>query len=250
MRRPANKGLLLLACTFSLGVGIGIGAGDVNAKRASKRNTKVELASTQVKEEVARTLPSGLALVSLTLPSSLERSASKHDTISLHWRRLPKVGRSVVQVLVHKKNGRTKKGWARVELAAVGRVLVAIGDVPAGTILGAQHFRIEQRAMPTGNEVVLAPDYVIGSRVVSPLKSGVSLLSSDLAMPLPILRGTPVRVEVRRGGVVVSTSGVLETSTKVGRPTRVRAAGRVMHGQLVSESTVVVAPLANSGVSR
>jgi len=252
MTRRSGKVLFALVCTLSLGMS----AGTSEAKRRHSSNKVVkkvvrsELVHTQVKQEIARTIPAGLALVSLSLPSSLERRASSRDTISLHWRKRPSAGRAVVQVLVHKPNGRTKTGWARVELAPLGRVLVAAMNLPAGTILARRHFRVEERVLETGKELSVEPEYVIGSKVVYAIAASVTLKSSAVVMPMPVSRGTPVRVEVRRGGVVVSAAGVLETTTKVGMPTRVRVSGRMMSGRLVSEGTVVVAPLALAGGAR
>lgn len=248
MSRAASKVLFALVCTLSLGVGAG--TSEAKRTRSPKKAVRSELVHTQVKQEIARAIPAGLALVSLSLPSSLERRASSRDTISLHWRKRPSAGRAVVQVLVHKPSGRTKKGWARVQLAPLGRVLVAATNLPAGTILARRHFRVEERVLETGKELSVEPEYVIGSKVVYAIAASVALKSSDVVMPMPVSRGTPVRVEVRRGGVVVSAAGVLEKTTKVGMPTRVRVSGRMMSGRLISEGTVLVAPLTLAGGAR
>ncbi len=248
MSKGSGGVLFALACTLSFGMGMG--TSEAKRKQSADKVVRSELVHAQVKQEIARTIPTGLALVSLSLPSSLERRASSRDTISLHWRKRPSAGRVVVQVLVHKPSGRTKKGWARVELAPLGRVLVAATNLPAGTILARRHFRVEERVLETGKELSVDPEYVIGSKVVYAIAASASLKSSDVVMPMPVSRGTPVRVEVRRGGVTVSAAGVLETTTKVGMPTRVRVSGRMMSGRLISEGTVVVAPLTIAGGAR
>jgi flagella basal body P-ring formation protein FlgA len=139
---------------------------------------------------------------------------------------------------VHKRSGRIKKGWARIELVEFGKVVVAAVDLEAGEIIEAGHLRVEERPRTEANVVQVEPTYLLGSRVVLARQAGEALRDSDVSMPMPIARGTEVRVIVRRGGVVVATSGVLETKSMVGSPARVRVSGKLLSGKLMSSDLV------------
>lgn len=190
-----------------------------------------------VREEVKRTLPQGLSITALSLPRSLQRHASKSDIVSLAWRSPPEAGRAVVQVLLHKKGNRVKRGWARIELARIESVLVAAVDLGAGAILRASDLRLEQRPR-SANDLVFKPTYLVGSRIVTSVKAGEAIQKDQVTMPTPVPRGTSVEVVVRRGRVSVGTSGILEAKTMVGANARVRVAGKILRGRLVRSDLV------------
>lgn len=209
--------------------------------RSDKRVSRRRALHTQVMQEVERSLPKGLRVASLQLPSSLERQATRRDVVALRWRRPPGPGRAVVQVILHKRSGRIKKGWARINIVRFEGVLVASVDLEAGAIVQAGQLELVERALDKGHELQFEPAYLVGSRVVMSVKAGEPILASDISMPIPIARGTPVRIMIRRGGVVVTSSGVLETKTNVGAETRVRVAGKLIAGKLVRSDLVEMA---------
>ena len=221
--------VLALGCTFAVS--------EAHAKSRVRASPAVTL-DDQVMTEVKRTLPSGLAVASISVPETLRRRATNKDIVALRWRQPPKKGRAIVQVLVHKRSGRIKKGWARIELVEFGKVVVAAVDLEAGEIIEAGHLRVEERPRTEANVVQVEPTYLLGSRVVLARQAGEALRDSDVSMPMPIARGTEVRVIVRRGGVVVATSGVLETKSMVGSPARVRVSGKLLSGKLMSSDLV------------
>ncbi len=206
--------------------------------RPRKERAKAPSVDKLVEAEVQRTLPKGLAIASLSVPATLARHGGKHDVVALRWRQPPRKGRSIVQVLVHKRSGRIKKGWARIELVELGTVVVAAVDLEAGELIEAGDLRVEERPQTEPAALQVEPTYLLGSRVVLARHAGEALRESDVSMPMPIARGTEVRVQVRRGGVVVATSGVLETKTMVGRPARVRVAGKLLAGKLTRSDLV------------
>ncbi len=223
--------------TILLAIGCTLVVGDAQAKSRVKVEPAKSL-DAQVMAEVKRTLPTGLAVASISVPDTLRRRGSSKDIVALQWRQTPRKGRSIVQVLVHKRSGRIKKGWARIELVELGKVVVAAVDLEAGSIIEAGHLRVEERPRTEATLLQVEPSYLLGSRVVSAMNAGEALLDSDVSMPMPIARGTEVRVIVRRGGAVVATSGVLETKTMVGSPTRVRVAGKLLSGKLTRSDLV------------
>ncbi len=208
-----------------------------NAKSRSKQDTATSL-DRQVMAEVKRMLPEGLAVASVSVPDTLQRRRSSKDVVSLRWRQPPRKGRTIVQVLVHKHSGRIKKGWARIELVELGKVVVAAVDLEAGTTIEAGQLRVEERARTEASLLQVEPTYLLGARVVLARRAGEALRDSDVSMPMPIARGTEVRVVVRRGGAVVATSGVLETKAMVGSPARVRVSGKLLAGKLTRSDLV------------
>lgn len=206
--------------------------------RPRKARVKAPSMDELVEREVRRTLPKGLAIASVSVPATLRRHGAKNDVVALRWRQTPRKGRSIVQVLVHKRSGRIKKGWARVELVELGTIVVAAVDLEAGSIIEAGDLRVEERPRTEPTMLQVEPTYLLGSRVVLPRRAGEPLRESDVSMPMPIARGTEVRVVVRRGSVVVATTGVLETKAMVGTAARVRVSGKILAGKLTRSDLV------------
>ncbi|MCP4448129.1 MAG: flagella basal body P-ring formation protein FlgA [Myxococcales bacterium] len=223
----------LLAVLLALGWTLASAQAEGKSRKSKSRDLNAQIAA-----EVEQILPGGLALASVTVPKTLLRHGAKNDVVALRWRKPPTHGRAIVQVLVHKRSGRIKKGWARIELVRLGDVVVAAVDLEAGALIEAGNLRVEERPYSDDRELQVEPAYLLGSRVVFARKAGEALRASDVSMPMPIARGTSVRVIVRRGGAVVATSGVLETKSMVGTATRVRVAGRLLAGKLTQADLV------------
>ncbi len=233
------RSVLLAACTL----GLCLPSSNAEAKgkkHSAQRLKRSEGFEAKVHAEVLRELPKGLKIVSMSLPASLQKHSQEKDVVSLHWRSTPKAGRAVIQVLVHKKNGRLKKGWARVQLAQMETLVVANRNLVAGIVLGPGALRLEERLRLRPDEISQDLRFLVGSRVLKDIPSGHSLHSNEISRPVPISRGTPVRVEVHQGGVIASTTGVLSAKTLVGSIARVRVAGRLINGVLVRADTVVL----------
>ncbi len=228
----------VLAMALVLGASNAPDAEARSGRKAKQRAAKAPSVDALVEAEVERTLPKGLAVANISVPASLARHRGKHDVIALRWRQTPRKGRSIVQVLVHKRNGRAKKGWARVELVELGTVVVAAVDLEAGSLIEAGDLRVEERPQTEPTILQVEPTYLLGSRVVRARQAGEPVRKEDVSMPLPIARGTEVRVQVRRGGVVVATSGVLENKAMVGTHTRVRVSGKLVSGKLTRPDLV------------
>ena len=83
---------------------------------------------------------------------------------------------------------------------------------------------------------------MVGATLTRDLAAGAAIGAQDIALPAPLPRGTDVSVDVRRNGLRIRGSGVLELAARFGEPATVRLAATktVLHGMLVAPATVVI----------
>jgi flagella basal body P-ring formation protein FlgA len=192
----------------------------------------------EVAVAVIRALPTGLALTDVSAPSSL---AKRRGKVQVAWKSAPRAGRVSVLVTVG-EGAQSARGWVALELTEVRRVLVARRALSAGTRLGENDVRVEDRPAAAGAALELEPAAVVGASLSVDVPAGGALPAAKVSLPPPLARGTAVRVLVRRGAVTVAGRGVLERSARVGERAgaRVEPSQRVLDGRLVDDHTLVV----------
>ncbi|HYC30817.1 MAG TPA: flagellar basal body P-ring formation chaperone FlgA [Gemmatimonadales bacterium] len=113
----------------------------------------------------------------------------------------------------------------RVRAGVADSAVRATRALARGTVLAAEDLRTEpsvQWGPPReGGDMPAA-----GWTTLRPLASGDLVTSANAAMPQIVKAGDPVRVEWRRGGVLVALDGVALNPAGVGQPVRVRLGGR------------------------
>ena len=215
------------------------------AKKKAKKQTKQTSAFAKAQaKKVADAVKTAAAKLKLGAKKAKKVAKLASLSASLSAKKIKKVARLAKKAAKKSAQkglklwGKVKKGWARVELVEVAKILVAARDIEVGTILSREHLVVQRRPREDQGWLSAAPTFLLGSRVVIRREQGDPLHKSDVVMPMPIARGTEVQVVVRRGGVVASTVGILEAKTLVGDSTRVRVAGRLLGGRLVQSDRV------------
>lgn len=105
-------------------------------------------------------------------------------------------------------------------------VPVAAADLPAGTILTAEHIRLEERS-PQSVRVrdIPAVDDVIGRKLTENISASEILTPNRLTAPDGITRGQTVRLVVRTGTIVISTTAKALGDALPGEPVNVMRTG-------------------------
>ncbi len=196
--------------------------------------------ATALREQVAKSLTPDLALVSVQLPT--RRACKRAKSVSIHWRRAPRVGRASVQILLTGRAGRVCRSWARLEIARLRPVLVASRELVAGTLIAPGDIVQERRAAARDQGIAAASSSLLGLKVIETIEAGAIVAEEQLVMRPPVARGTLVKVLVHRGLLVVSRVGTLDRRSKIGELTRARVSGVKIPiaGRLVDASTLVV----------
>lgn len=227
------KGLTIALCAS---LGIALSASEARAESGKKLGSL----ESAVRQVVERQLPDALHLLDLDVPSAMKRRYPRYRHVSLRWRSAPKKGRTLVQLSLRSKRGKVRKSWARLELVEMGEVLVPTVDLRAGQEIEPGQLIAERKPLRTGDEVQLTPSSLVGSAVLADVRAGQPLLRSKVELPMPLSRGSSVKVIVRMGRIEVATTGQLESRSVPGEVVRVRVAGRVLRGRLGARKTVLL----------
>jgi len=128
---------------------------------------------------------------------------------------------------------------ATVAPSATTEVAVLARPVLRGDLLSAADFVSELRPTAQGRGAVAATD-AAGRESVRNLSAGAVVRASDLVTPRLVRRGEPVTIEVRTGGLVISTQGRALASGGAGDLVRVVAAStnRTLDGIVAQNGAV------------
>jgi flagella basal body P-ring formation protein FlgA len=102
--------------------------------------------------------------------------------------------------------------WAAVKLVALRPVLVAARALAMGAVLEASDVRRELRPVASGEGLDLTAESLSGQAVLRDLEDGEVLGRRDVALPVPLPRGTPVTVVSTVGGARIEVQGVLASA--------------------------------------
>mgnify|MGYP000897751993 CR=1 FL=1 len=182
----------------------------------------------------ATALPEHLALAAVHLPRNLHAIDADPAAVDVEFP-AARPGRASVRVRLRGKRPRTV--FVPVTIATLADVPVAVRALAPGETVTAADVRWERRPAPHG----AAAASPVGQEVHAAIAAGEPLDDARLTAPPPVPRGTDLRVEVRRGSVIVRARGKLEVSARVGGTARVRLiGGGLVTGTLVDRSRFVV----------
>lgn len=125
-----------------------------------------------------------------------------------------------VQVLVDGKPRATVTVSFR--LVKKSPVVVALRDIPTGTVLASEDIEVQDRAAVGGAFQVSALDQALGRQVVVPIKSGSTLTASMLKSATIVKRGARVKLICRGAGFTVTAVGEALQDAANGQLIRVR----------------------------
>ena len=212
-------------------------SGDAQAK-ASKSQKKA--AEDRVRERAVRSVPNELSILSVKIPITLIERIIQAKSLSLHWRRSPRVGKVVVRVTMINQSQQRRSGWVHIELGRLVPVIVAARKLRQGHAIEPGDIVMKTTAVRDGQGWQLEPRVLLGAIVLRDIDRFSMLDASNVEAPMPVARGSTVFVTVRRGLIEVQTKGLLEDSRIPGSRVRVRLSRshKVVSGLLVDASNV------------
>jgi len=191
---------------------------------------------TVIRARLAPVLPAGLDVARVYLPAGLAALDPDPASVAIELPRGLRAGRSSIKLTVR---GRPT-AWVPVAIAAVTDVAIAQRALAAGDVIGPDDLAIERRAVADLQPA--QPAALIGATVTTQIAAGAAIAARDVALAPPLLRGTQVAIDLRRGAVHIRGTGTLELAARPGEPASARLAATkiVVHGTLVAPATLVV----------
>jgi flagella basal body P-ring formation protein FlgA len=127
-------------------------------------------------------------------------------------------------------------------LLRMAPVVVAVRDLPMGTVLTAEDVRLEQRPSTSGLVQLSDLASVVGQQAAAPIKAGIALFPSQLRPAILIRRGARVRLICKGPSFVATAAGEALQDGAAGETVRVRSLSslREVVGLVVDEQTVEV----------
>ncbi|HET7503903.1 MAG TPA: flagellar basal body P-ring formation chaperone FlgA [Kofleriaceae bacterium] len=188
-----------------------------------------------VRARLAPVLPAELGVAHVYLPPALAALDADPSRVAIELPRELRAGRASLKLTVR---GR-RSVWVPVAISALAEVAIAQRALAPGDVIGAADIAVERRA---AGEPTAAVATVVGATVTSEIAAGDAIGARAISRPPPLLRGTPVAIDVRRGAVHVRGTGTLEASARPGEPAsaRLTATRLVVHGRLVAPATLLV----------
>jgi flagella basal body P-ring formation protein FlgA len=192
-----------------------------------------------VRTRLAPSLPAGLDVAKVYLPTALAGIDTTPDAVALELPRELHPGRPSIKLTVRGH----RSTWVPVAIAVATDVAFAQRALAPGELIGTADIAIERRALA---DIIPAPAAtLIGSTVTTAIAAGAPIAARDVALPPPLPRGTQIAIDVRRGAVHIRGAGTLELAARPGEPATARLAATkiVVHGTLVAPATLVVGDL-------
>ena len=191
-------------------------------------------AGDEIAAQLESSLPPDLGVAQVYAPRSLDHVAA--SAILVEPLQDPRAGKPSVKVYV---GPRRRVAWVPVTIARIVEVATLAHAVTAGTAITADDVVVERRAF-AGLPAPLAQ--VIGATAAQDLDAGTPLGKHELILQPPSPRGTRVTIELVRGSVHVSGTGVLELAARIGEPVTVRIpiSSTVVHGILTAPGVVTI----------
>jgi|GEM_PF-2367050 len=187
-------------------------------------------------------VPAGLALVDLELSASIADLDPTGAAITIQWRRTVRAGRTSLLVEVRGPKGTLSRGWARLDIREVRRVLVASRPLQEGAGIAEGDLVLRDVPVERGQGWAMRAQELRGAPVLRDVAAGEVVGPDIVVAPPPVPRGTAVTVVVARGTVAVKAQGLLERAAMPGEqvPVRLLSHARLVHGVLVGRDEVQV----------
>jgi flagella basal body P-ring formation protein FlgA len=189
-----------------------------------------------VRAKLAPALPAGLDVAKIYWPAELAQVNTDPARVIVELPRELRAGRPSIKLTVRGH----RATWIPVAITAVTEVAVAQRALATGDIIADEDLAFERRAV--ADVAPAAPATVAGASVLNAIRAGAVITARDISRPPPLLRGTQVAIDVRRGAVHVRGTGTLETAARPGEPAsaKLSATKLVVHGRLVAPATLIV----------
>lgn len=171
--------------------------------------------------EAVRVANADLEVVPSYTPADVRLPVGKVELRPLAPRMLGSNSGSVlVQLLVdHRQVTQVTVNFRLVRRAPV---VVAVRDLPAGTVLAAGDVEVQERPAVAGPLQISDPEQALGRQAATPIKAGTTLTNSMLKNATVVKRGTRVKLICRGAGFTITAAGEALQDGATGQLVRVR----------------------------
>lgn len=189
-----------------------------------------------VRARLAPVIPVGFGIARVHVPRALAELDVTPSQVTVEVPGELKLGRRSVEVTV--KGKRTI--YIPVTVGRLIEVAVTTRALVEGDVLTAADLSIEQRAVEVTNPAPASS--LVGATVSKAVDEGAAIQRDGVILAPPLARGTQVAIEMRRGGVRIRGTAILEASARPGQSAVVRVGQTrtLVRGLLVAPSTVVL----------
>jgi flagellar basal body P-ring formation protein FlgA len=120
--------------------------------------------------------------------------------------------------------------------------VVAVRDLPAGTVLSADDLRVEDRPAQPGRLVLSDLAEAIGQQAALPIRAGAILSASQLKPAILIKRGARIRLVCKGPSFVATAAGEALQDGAAGQAIRVRnlSSLKELSGLVIDDQTTEV----------
>ena len=135
--------------------------------------------------------------------------------------------------------------WAKVRITVERRLLVAVEDIPSGSVVRAGQIAIiSGREFPFSSPSMDTSEPAIGKVARHSIPAGQRIVPGTLEEPKDVARGERVQVRVTDGLATLSFEGIAESAGKKGESILVHnpASGRNFRAVIEEKGKVVVRP--------
>jgi len=135
--------------------------------------------------------------------------------------------------------------WARVRITVERPLVIAAEEIPAGTVVRANHVRISRgRQFPFSGRSIDSSE-VIGKVARRSIAAGQRIVPGALEEPKEVARGEKVHVRVVDGLATLSFEGIAESAGKKGESILIHnpASGRNFRAVIEEKGKVIVRPV-------
>ena len=135
--------------------------------------------------------------------------------------------------------------WAKVRITVERPLLIAVEDIPAGSVVRAEQIKITRgRQFPFSGPSVYTSEQAIGKLARRSIPAGQRIVPGALEEPKEVARGEKVHVRVIDGLATLSFEGVAASAGRKGESILVHnpASGRNFRAVIEEKGKVVVRP--------
>lgn len=129
------------------------------------------------------------------------------------------------------------------DVEAVAEMVIPLRSIQAEEAIQPEDVVVRRVALPTAtDEFAKSLDTVVGKRALKPLRALAPIRSSSLGPVYAVRKGDRVTIEARRGGLVITATGVTKAGGQMGQsvPVTNQDSGKEIRGRVVAPGVIRV----------
>jgi flagella basal body P-ring formation protein FlgA len=129
------------------------------------------------------------------------------------------------------------------DVEAITELVVPIRSIQVDEAIQPEDVIVKRTAMTTAiDEFAKSPDVVVGKRALKPLRALAPIRQNSLGFVYAVRKGDRVTIEARRGGLLITATGVTKAGGQMGQsiPVTNQDSGKEIRGRVVGPGVVRV----------